>query len=98
MILKVFAVHDSKVGAYLQPFFQRSKGEALRSWEGVCNDGQSAMSKFPADFTLFEIGEYDDSTGVIKPHEAKISLATGLEGKVKADAQMPMFPSQLRAQ
>jgi len=92
VILKVFAVHDSKVGAYMQPFFQRSVGEAVRSWETVCNDGKSAMSTFPADFTLFEIGEYDDQSGALTPHTALKSLATGLDAKKQPAEQATLFP------
>lgn len=72
-------VHDSKVGAYLQPFFMRSKGEATREWESVVNNPETQFHKYPGDFTLFEIGIFDEETGNIKVHEAKISYGTALE-------------------
>lgn len=96
---KIYAVYDSKAEFYGQPFFQRTVGEAVRSWETVCNDGQSAMSKFPADYTLFEIGEYDQETGKITPHHVLKSIATGLDAKKTAIEQTALpFPQPRVAQ
>ena len=62
MLLKVFTVFDSKAEAYLQPFYGKSKGEAIRSFIEAANDKQSQIGKYPEDFTLFDLGEFDDST------------------------------------
>ena len=70
-MLKVFCVHDSAVGAYLQPFFMRSKGEAVRGFTEVCNDSESQFNKSPRDYVLYEIGDFDDQTGRILPQEPK---------------------------
>lgn len=78
---KVFTTYDSKVGAYLQPFVMRSRGEAMRAFESICNDGKSQFCSHPADFTLFEIGSYDEDTGCLEPHEAKIALGLALDFK-----------------
>jgi len=88
--LKVFVVYDSKVGAYMQPFFCRSIGEAMRSWENVCNDGKSMMSSHPADFTLFEVAEYDELTGRFGQFDALKSLGTALEVKRKPAETLPL--------
>lgn len=68
MELKIFTVHDSKVGAYLQPFFMRSRGEAIRAFITVVNDRQSQFYSHPEDYTLFEVGTYDDQTGRVEAH------------------------------
>lgn len=80
-VLKVYVVYDSKVGAYDKPFFMRSNGECLRGWETVCNDGKSMMSLYPTDYTLFESGEYDESTGRVNQYDALRPLSTALEAK-----------------
>lgn len=90
MKLKAFVIYDSKVEAYNSPFFQRSTGEAMRSFEAACSDAGSNISKWPADYTLFEIGEYDDQSGVFEMYEAKRNLGTALEFK-KASEPLPMF-------
>lgn len=79
MKLKMYTVYDSKAEAYKTPFFMQTKGLALRSWEDTVNDQQTTFYKHPGDFTLFEVGEYDDQTGEVVNWETKISLGTALE-------------------
>lgn len=69
--MKVFCVYDAAVGAYMQPFFMRSKGEAVRGFTEICNDSNSQFFKHPHDFVLYEIGDFDDQTGRILPKEPK---------------------------
>ena len=63
MIMKVFAVYDSKACHFGPPFFDRTVGSAVRGFEDACNNEKSELCKFPSDYTLFEIGEYDDVKG-----------------------------------
>lgn len=72
--MKVFSIYDSKAAYFEKPFFLRNRGEALRGWEAGANDPQASISKFPGDYTLFEIGEYDDQTGNITMYESKVNL------------------------
>jgi len=81
MQLKVFSIFDSKVGVYSNPFFCRSKGEALRTFGDLANDPQSRVCHHPGDFTLFELGEFEDNTAVILSHEALINLGCAIEFK-----------------
>lgn len=79
MKLKIFTVYDSKLEAYMTPFFMQKKGEALRAWHSTVNDASTSFAKYPGDYTLFEIGEFDDETGNFTSHESKINLGTALE-------------------
>lgn len=63
MKLFCFSVHDTKVGAFMPPFFMRSKGEAVRAFMDNAADGTSQLSKHPEDFALWNIGEFDDVSG-----------------------------------
>jgi len=87
MVNKVFAIYDSKAEAYMVPFFQPTKGQALRMFQDSCNDPKSQLNKHAADFTLFELGEYDDLTGTLTTHGAKINLGNALEF-VKVDHRL----------
>jgi len=62
MTLKVFAVRDMKAMAFLQPFFSPSIGSAMRAFGDAVNDKSCPFNKHPADYVLYEIGTYDDST------------------------------------
>lgn len=67
MKVGVYAILDDKVGAYMAPFCARSRGEAIRIFTAAVGDRSSPFYKFPADFRLFAIGGYDDSSGLLVP-------------------------------
>ena len=77
--MKMFVVYDSKASSYGTPFFMRSSPEAIRSFETIANDKSSSIGMYPADFTLFEIGEYCDLSGNVTLHDARRNLGTALE-------------------
>lgn len=64
MMLQAFSVFDKAVNAFMPPFFARSTGEAMRSFEELANDATTNVSKHPSDFVLFRIGEFNDSSGI----------------------------------
>lgn len=82
MKLKVFAIYDTKVGAYMQPFHMQTAGQALRAWEDSCQDQSTQFAKHPSDFQLFEIGTYDESTGTYENLESRLSYGTALQFKL----------------
>lgn len=86
MKLKMYTVFDVKSEAYLQPFFMQTKGQALRAWITSVNDPNTNFCKYPGDFTLFEIGEFDDSNGVITMYDSKINLGSALEHQSKTQS------------
>lgn len=77
--MNIFAVYDSKAGAFLQPFFERNSLTATRAFAQVANTPDHAFNRHPADFTLFHIGTWDEFTGTIEPSNAKSALGTALE-------------------
>lgn len=76
MKLKVFTIYDSKLEAYLQPFYMQTRGQAIRALTDTLADPKHQFSKHPSDFTLFELGEYNDNNAEFEMHLAKISLGT----------------------
>ena len=67
MALKVFSLFDRKAGSFGQPVFHSHRAEAVRSITAAVNapGAQSALALFPADFDLFECGEWSFDAGVI---------------------------------
>lgn len=66
MILIICAVHDSAAGAFNRPFFSPSTGLAVRSFRDEVNRNASenTMYSHPSDFSLYNLGQWDDSTGI----------------------------------
>lgn len=84
MKLKVFSVYDSAAKAYIPPFFVAEVGLAIREFQGCACDPNHHFCKFGSDFTLFEIGEFDDSNGVLTalPEHINHGLAASYQVKV----------------
>lgn len=81
MIKKVFTVYDAKVEVYLDPIMVRGKGEAVRIMINTMKQPGNVFADHPADFTLFEIGEWDDHSGRYTEHEAHVPVNSLLEIK-----------------
>ena len=65
MEVQVYAIYDSKAQAYLQPFFSPNNAMAFRNCQSACMNPSSPFVAFPGDFTLFNLGVFDDVSGVI---------------------------------
>lgn len=78
--MKLFAIHDSKAKAYMKPFTFQSTGEAVRAFEtSVREDKDSNLHKYPADFTLVELGTFDIETAEIRTIEKPLILSNAAE-------------------
>lgn len=66
MMLKAFSIRDSKSEVFNTPFFNKTMGEAERNFRTLVNDEKSTVHKFPEDFDLYWIGDYDDNSGTMK--------------------------------
>lgn len=93
----IFSIYDSKAEAYMLPFFQPTIGTALRSVQIAANDPESMIHRYAEDYTLFQIGTWDERAGVIIMEGAKLSIANLAELR-KPEPQMPLFPQSEAAQ
>lgn len=84
MIHKFFAVYDAKVATYMQPFSFTTQGAAMRAFTDLVNSNDNAISKHPEDYSLFELSQFDDQTGLFEPLTAPLCLTTALQVKVEA--------------
>lgn len=63
----ICAVKDRAINAFGQPFFEHTRGSAIRAFRDAVNqaDANNQFNKHPEDFDLYQIGEYDENTGVV---------------------------------
>lgn len=73
------SVYDSQVGIWSFPQQFINKGDLTRAWHTACNDPQSPYHKYPAHFTMFVIGEWDDRKGKIVMYQAPESIGLAAE-------------------
>lgn len=74
MRLKVYSIRDSKGEMYHQPFYQKTHGEAERSFMELVKDNKSFISKYPDDYDLWYLGEWDDQLGLHIPLETPLHV------------------------
>jgi len=76
---KVFCIYDAKTKIFDRPIHFKTTPQALRAFQNTCKEEESALAKNPEDFSFFELGSYNPSSGTYQNHTAPISLATALE-------------------
>lgn len=67
MIIRIFAVLDTKIGSFAQPFFMSTVPAAKRAFMEACNDPSTMLHKHPGDFSLYLLGEFNDENGQLTP-------------------------------
>lgn len=77
MKLVIVSVRDTKANAFGIPVCVPTVGAAVRSFSDQINGQDSVLTKHPQDFDLFELGTFDDNTGLFDTHTPSL-VTTGL--------------------
>lgn len=88
MKLHILTVHDSKAEAFIQPFFSQTPATGIRMFEQAANDSNTDFSRHAEDYTLFELGTFDQDTAKFELHQTPISLGLAISYKTN-QAPMP---------
>jgi len=75
MLQQIFTIYDSKIEAYLQPFFMPTKGAAIRAVTDTLASPDHIFAKHPEDYTLFHLGSYEDGKSTFEIRGTPQSLA-----------------------
>lgn len=78
-MMKIFTVYDSKAAAYLQPFFCPNGAVAIRAFSSAAKQEGHDFNRYAADYTLFEIGQWDPISGNVNTYETKLNLGMAAE-------------------
>lgn len=76
--MKIFSIFDSKAEAFNTPFFSQSTGTAIRSFAQAANDEEHEFSIHGGDYTLFELGSFDQVTGRLTQLDTHLNLGLAL--------------------
>lgn len=83
MQLMAYSVRDMKTEIYTPPFFNKSHGEAERTFRELINDENTMPGKYPEDYDLYHLGVYDDQTGTMKVLDTPQHITKGVNVKNK---------------
>lgn len=89
MLTNLFCVYDSAASRYLDPFNAPTVEFAIREFRSTVNRKDSHFHRFPEDYTLFHIGEFDPEKGELvgfPPRSLGVAL-TFLDASVTLDPE-----------
>lgn len=72
----LYSIFDCKAEAYLPPFLATNDQVATRMVAATANNSASDLHNFAADYTLFRIGIWDESAGLIHMEAANINIGS----------------------
>ena len=73
--MKIFALNDSKLGEFGQPFFFQASGQAVRFLQDLVRDPKTSISQHPEDFRIYQLGSYSPNSGTFENLPAPEYLA-----------------------
>jgi hypothetical protein len=78
MTINLFTVYDAAAARYLEPFHAPTIEYAIRQFRSSVEQEGHMFAKYPEDYTLFHIGEYNQETGLLTPNAAPVSLGVAI--------------------
>lgn len=81
MIVSMFSIHDQTAEVYNKPFLSPNAALARRGFlEHIATgDKEHDVVKYPSEFSLYEIGSYDDNSAQLHPHQVPIFICRGTD-------------------
>jgi len=76
---RLYCVRDRKANLFWRPVVERDHVQAIRSFENSCRQADSVFAKWPGDYELLHIGDFDESTGRIVQPESFVILADPMQ-------------------
>lgn len=61
----LYSVYDKATALYSNPFTCLRDAEATRAFQDLMQDPQAIQSRYPEDFALYRLGNFDDTDGNI---------------------------------
>jgi len=74
MRLLGFALYDSKAKYFTPPFFCSNEDVARRMVAAMVADRNTMVGQFPTDWTLFQIGSYEDGAAGLEACSPLVNL------------------------
>lgn len=73
------AVYDIATSTYARPFCVNHTAQAVRSFSDEVNRSDSEVGRHAADYELWELGNFDDTTGLTTSNPVRICRAIDLK-------------------
>jgi len=95
-MLKLFSVRDIKGYSFAAPMAIPSVGIAKRSFLEACAAPSGPLYKYPEDYQLYQVGEFDPNCGELKALPKPLFVMSAVEAKEARECERlksePMIP------
>lgn len=85
--MKIISIKDTKANIFLQPNFQGTIPDAVRTFKMLLTN-DNLVSRFPNDYRLYQLGEFDSNTGKFEIFQTPNDL-----GSAEDHMEKPKQPS-----
>lgn len=77
--MHAYAIKDEKIGEFINPFFGKNDFDVMRSLSNIVKDPDNMLCKFAADFSLWRIGGFNETTGLAEYSPTHVINLTALK-------------------
>lgn len=77
MNLPMYAIYDHVTQIYTRPMILNNDNEATRVFRDACINPELPMGAHQADYSMWHIGYYNDSTGLVEAVSPAIKIIQG---------------------
>ncbi len=74
--MKFYSIFDTKALAFANPFLARNDATAARMCLGAARDPNTDLHRFPGDYVLIGLADWNDESGIIQPFEFQNHIGT----------------------
>ena len=75
---QIFAIWDAAVHRYMEPFSAPTIEFAIREFRRAVNKPDHQFNTYPADYTLFHVGEFNPLDGTLIPSGTPTNLGVAI--------------------
>lgn len=81
MKFRVYSIFDDKVGSFSTPFFSMRDELAKRNFSALADDKEpnNMVRRFPADFSLYFLAEFDTDSGQFVSNDKPVFLCRAID-------------------
>lgn len=84
-ILKMYSIYDRKSKIHHPPNYCHNTAHAMRVFTSIFSQVEQVFNAYPEDFQIFEIGEWNDETGMVTSLDKAHLICSGTD-------LMPLIP------